>query len=72
MALAQRDLELIPGAGDYILKGRGQAAPDPLPTVVVPDPGSPYSPAPAYGESGAIVVDPSPVPPPATPAPVTQ
>lgn len=34
VALAQRDLELIPGAGDYILKRRGQPLPVETPSAV--------------------------------------
>lgn len=88
LALAQRDLELLPGAGDYILKQRGQPMPEP-PAVPAPPAAVPgqapaasgltapalayppaaggvppgYSPAPAYGSSGTIIVGPAAAPP---------
>jgi hypothetical protein len=36
LALAQRDLELLPGAGDYILKQRGQPMPVPATAPAAP------------------------------------
>lgn len=73
LALAQRDLELIPGAGDYVLKQRGQPMPEPPAVTTYPAPaarppggGAPppgYSPAPPYGGSDTVIVGPSSVPP---------
>ena len=71
VALAQRDLELLPGAGDYVLKQRGQPMPERAETVVVPG-GPVYSPAPAYSGSGSVIVEPDPVPPPTVTIPGTQ
>lgn len=77
LALAQRDLELLPGAGDYILKQRGQPMPEPAPATPgyptpsgVPGAATPaatpapaYAPAPAYGTSDTVIVGPSSPPP---------
>lgn len=67
VALAQRDLELLPGAGDYILKQRGQPLPQPVPqpggVPALPgaaDSGPAYQRAPAYGSSDSVIVGPSP------------
>lgn len=66
VALAQRDLELLPGAGDYILRQRGQPMPQPAPqpgaAPAVPgaaDSGPTYRRAPAYGASETVIVGPS-------------
>lgn len=73
LALAQRDLELLPGAGDYILKQRGQPMPEPvaapaapgvMPGTSVPGTSAPaYAPAPAYGTSDTVIIGPSSPPP---------
>lgn len=78
LALAQRDLELLPGNGDYILKQRGQPMPEPAPAAPASAPGLPfggapggasggsgaaYSPAPAYGTSDTVIIGPSTAPP---------
>jgi len=62
VAVAQRDLELLPGAGDYVLKQRGQ----PMPELRA-------APAPDYGASGTVVIGAEPALPasptvPASPA----
>lgn len=72
MALAQRDLELLPGAGDYILKQRGQPMPEPAPASGAIGSGAPYSAAPAYGTEETVIIGPSPSAPPAVPVPGTQ
>ncbi|MEQ8813341.1 MAG: DUF2066 domain-containing protein [Thalassobaculum sp.] len=85
VALAQRDLQLLPGAGDYVLKQRGQPMPEP---AVVTDPSALNSPAPgpaadpayprapAYGTSDTVIVGPSTTAPGASPSapavPATQ
>lgn len=61
VALAQRDLELVPGVGDYVLKQRGQPMPEPRASPSYPR-------APAYGSSGTVTVAPSPPSPGATTA----
>lgn len=81
VALAQRDLELVPGAGDYILKQRGQPMPEPASTsptgagagagTAAPTAGSGYPRAPAYGTSETVIVGPTPEAPPAGTAPAT-
>ncbi|GHD49557.1 hypothetical protein GCM10017083_21970 [Thalassobaculum fulvum] len=74
VALAQRDLELVPGAGDYILKQRGQ--PMPQPTGAAPagsDTSAPaYPRAPAYGTAETVIVGPAPEAPPAGTAPAAS
>src|SRR3546814_3550607 len=49
LALAQRDLELLPGNGDYILKQRGQPMPEPAPAYRAPAYPAPGYRAPGYG-----------------------
>ena len=75
VALAQRDLELLPGAGDYILKQRGQPMPEPVTSspagAAAPAAGPGYPRAPAYGTSETVIVGPAPDAPPAGAAPAT-
>src|SRR3546814_20504135 len=61
LALAQRDLELLPGNGDYILKQRGQPMPEPAPAYRAPAYPPPGYRAPGYGTPAY----PSPTYPPA-------
>src|SRR3546814_12533839 len=61
LALAQRDLELLPGNGDYILKQRGQPMPEPAPAYRAPAYPAPGYRAPGYGTPAY----PSPTYPPA-------
>lgn len=70
LALAQRDLELLPGAGDYVLKQRGQPMPEPVaqPATEAPAADPAYQRAPAYGGSDTVVVGPA-TPLPGAPAP---
>ena len=77
LALAQRDLELLPGAGDYILKQRGQPMPEPaatpaalaIPAAAGSAAGTPstYAPAPPPNAVPAapdtVIVGPSSTPP---------
>jgi len=56
VALAQRDLELLPGAGDYMLKQRGQPMPEP---AVVTDPAGAGPAAPVYGTPDTVIVGPA-------------
>lgn len=73
VALAQRDLQLLPGAGDYILKQRGQPMPELVPaTSPVSDSGVPDATAPTYGTPETVIIGPSPSAPPGAVRPVIQ
>lgn len=73
VALAQRDLQLLPGAGDYVLKQRDQPMPEALPTVVPgTDSGTPDAASPAYGTPETVIIGPTPSAPPGATRPVIQ